>query len=281
MNKKENTHMKEGIATSGLTKKDHYSWQDMDSPCRHQRIKISELNVDNTYQRGEASNTSTIEKAKSMQYAAMSAIVVAKRPDGTYWIVDGLQRTLAAKRRGDIDHIDCMVFDSKGQNHEAEVFLLCNKGRVPVKAMHKYKTSVAAGRTPESEIDKWLLENGFSVNEYAGESIIRFPSKLVQNWEMNESACKQALSLTREICQTEVNADVFCAIAILIRNGINVRQEVSKIISLGGQSRILKEINAIAITLGISRSLKACGLGLLSVINHKRQKKIRVESWSK
>jgi hypothetical protein len=271
----------EGTATSGLTKKEHYSWQDMDSPCTHKRILIDELKIDSSYQRGEASNTSTLEKAKSMQHAAMSAIVVAQRVDGSYWIVDGLQRTLAAKRRGDITHMDCMVFQSSGQNHEAEIFLLCNKGRTPVTALHKYKTSVTAGRNPEAIIDKWLLENGLCVNEYAGVGIIRFPAKLIQNWEMNESACKQAILISSEICQGEINAEVFCGVAILIRNGINVRQEISKILTLGGQTRVQKEINTIAITLGVSKSLKICALGLLSVINHKRQKKIKVESWDK
>jgi hypothetical protein len=74
---------------------------------------------------------------------------------------------------------------------------------------------------------------------------------------------------------------VFCGVAILIRNGINVRQEISKILTLGGQTRVQKEINTIAITLGVSKSLKICALGLLSVINHTRQKKIKVESWDK
>jgi len=271
----------EGIAQSGLTKKEHYSWQDMDAPCSYQKIPIAELKVDTSYQRGEASNASTIEKAKNMQYAAMSAIIVAKRPGGTHWIVDGLQRTLAAKKRGDITHMDCMVFDSKGQNHEAEIFLLCNKGRIPVTALHKYKTSVTAGRSPESEIDKWLLENGFCVNDYAGQGIIRFPYRLVENWAYNESACKQAILISSEICQGEINVEVFNAVAILIRNGINVRQEVTKIKSLGGQTRIQKEINTMAITLGVTKSLKTCGLGLLAVINHKRHKKIKVEQWSK
>jgi hypothetical protein len=271
-----------GIATSGVIKKDHYSWDELDSKCRHMMIPINTLNIDTSYQRGEASNISTIQKAKHMQYAAMGAIVVAKRQDGTFWIVDGLQRTLAAQRRGDVTQMNCMVFDSRGSNHEAEVFLLCNKGRIPVSCYHKYKTSVTAGRMPESEIDAWLNERGYVVSNQSRRSSIRFPGKLIQTWLFNKEACKQALDITKEICEGgELNADIFCGVAILIRNGINVKSEVRKIFLLGGATKVMKEINTTAITLGSSKSLKVCGLGLLAVINHKRHRKLRVESWNK
>lgn len=271
----------EGIAASGLTKKEHYSWDDMDSKCMHMRLPIDSLKVDQTYQRGEASNTSTLDKAKHMQHAAMGAIVVGKRADGSLWIVDGLQRTLAAKRRGDISEIDCMVFESAGSRHEAEVFLLCNKGRIPVSSKHKYRTSVTAGRSPESDIDQWLTDNGYSVVDYSGDKVVRFPTHLVLAWKADQTACKKALLLTSEICQGEPNCNIFNGIATLLRNGVNVQAEVKKIISLGGQTRLLKEINTVAISLGVAKSWKTCALGVLAVINHKRSKKIKVESWEK
>lgn len=271
-----------GIAISGISKKDHYSWDELDSKCSHNRILINELNIDPSYQRGEASNSSTIEKARHMQHAAIGAIIVGKRKDGTFWVVDGLQRTLAAQRRGDVKEMDCMVFQSRGVHHEAEVFLLCNKGRIPVSSYHKYKTCVTAGRMPEAEIDAWLTSNGFVVSDQSRRCAIRFPSKLIQSWLMNKDACKQALELTREICSgDELNADVFVGVAILIRNNVNVKTEVRKIVSLGGVTKIQREINSIAITLGVSKSLKVCGMGLLAVINHKRHKKIRVDTWDK
>jgi hypothetical protein len=276
-----NNSKTEGIASSGLTKKDHYSWSEMDSRTVHMRIPIAMLRIDQSYQRGEVSNDSTIQKAKSMQYAAAGAIVVGKRSDGTFWIVDGFQRTLAAQKRGDIDAMDCMVFESMGSHHEAEIFLLCNKGRAPVSAMHKYRTSVTAGRNPETHIDRWLIENGFRIGDQAGQGVIRFPAKYVQNWEFNENVCKLATFITSEICLGELNCDVFVAVAILLRNGIDVKSEVKKLISIGGESRILKEINTIAITLNASKSLRVCGMGLLTAINHKRRRKISVNSWEK
>ena len=271
----------EGIATSGLSKKEHYSWDNLDDVSTHMIIPISKLNVDTSYQRGEASNSSTIQKAKHMQHAAIGAIIVAKRLDGSFWIVDGLQRTLAASKRGDVTEIDCMVFNSHGQDHEAKVFLLCNKGRISVSACHKYQTSVTAGINPESEIDNWLKSNGFLVSAHSGRGCIRFPTKLIQAWGFNKEACKRALIITRQICGIdEINANVFCGVSTLIRNKINVESEVQKIISLGGLIKIQKEINTVAITLGLNKSLKVCGLGVLSVINHKRRKKLSVSQWS-
>jgi hypothetical protein len=281
MNMKTIQETNDGVAKSGLSKKEHYSWSDLDSKCEHMRLPINLLRVDSSYQRGEASNQSTIDKAKNMQHAAIGAIIVAKRNDGSLWIVDGLQRTLAAKKRGDVNEIDCMVFNSHGPKHEAEVFLLCNKGRVAVSAMHKYRTSVTAGRLPEREIDEWLTNNGYQVADHSGINMIRFPSRLIQAWQMNPEATKQALLITTEICGDDPVCDVFSGVAILLRNGINVKSEVKKIITLGGATRILKEINTIAVTLAVAKSLRVCGMGVLAVINHKRHRKITVQSWEK
>ena len=277
----QDTSKTSGIAKSGLTKKDHYSWSEMDNRAVHMSIPISMLRIDESYQRPEVSNDSTIQKAKNMQHAAAGAIVVGKRSDGTFWIVDGYQRTLAAKKRGDIAEMDCMVFDSRGSQHEAEIFLLCNKGRAPVSAMHKYRTSVTAGRNPEAIIDKWLVDNGFCISDKSGHGVIRFPAKYLQNWSFNEEACKKATFITSQICLGELNCDVFSGVAILLRNGIEVGPEVKKLISIGGETRILKEINTLAITLGTSKSLRVCGMGLLAAINHKRHRKLSVASWEK
>lgn len=269
---------KKSMATKSMTKIDRYGWSALDERCTYKRIPISQLNV-GEYQRGEVCQQVTCAKAAHYTNAAAGAVIVAQRKDGTFWLVDGLQRKLAAERRSDITHLDCMVFQSKGEAHEAQVFLLCNKGRVAVSAMHKFHASVRAGLDPEATINKWAQDHGFVIADAHSTKgrVIRFATSLVRAWEMDASICKQSLHIVNRICDGEMNKYIFEGVMLLLRKGVDVDGEVNKIRSMGGQTRLLKEINTAAILLGKSKTWTTCAVGVLNVINHKRRNRIHVE----
>jgi len=262
-----------GLAASGKTKTEHYNWDELDSACKYMRIDIKKLNI-GPYQRGEASAFSVIEKARHMQHAALGAVVVGKRDDGTFWLVDGLQRKLAAQRRGDVSGLDCMVFNSKGEKHEAEIFLLCNKGRIAVDAVHKYRTSVIAGRDPEKSIDLWLTQHELQIINDKSKGKISFPTAIVQSWNNNADVCKRALLATREICDGRILRDIFQGVALLIKHGVNVEGEQAKLFKIGGQARLQKEINTVAILSGKGKNWTVCARGVLNAINYRRRRKV-------
>lgn len=240
-------------------------------------LPLSKLQVDE-YQRGEAKTSFTIDKAKNFNFAAAGAIVVGRRDDGTYWIVDGLQRYLAELKRGDIKNIDCMVFDSEGKKHEAEIFLLCNStGRINVNANVKFRTSVIAEREPYLSIDRWLASNNFKIDDKQNKNCIGFPANLVQIWEQNPDCAKRGLFFVRDVGDGSLSSDIFKGATYLIRKGINVENYKTKIIRHGGVAALQKEINALSIVTGKSKNWTICASGILKIINKSMKKRIEFD----
>jgi hypothetical protein len=268
------TDMASGIANDGKTKVERYEWDALKSRSKHMRIKIADLNVDD-YQRGEARRSSTIQKAKHWEYAAAGAVVVGQRSDGTFWIVDGLQRTLAESLRGDISEVDCMVFQSEGPHHESRVFQLCNLGRIPVDALHKFRVAVKAGDRTECEVDKWCAENGLRIAGDKGRNEIGFPSYVVQFWPLNTDAAKRSLLFAKRVGNSEMCSEIFKGAYMLITHGIEIEKYEATIMKRGGHKRLLHDINAKAIEAGVSKNLNVCAQGILSSINYGR--KLRIE----
>jgi len=268
------TEMASGIAHDGRTKVDRYEWDALRARSKHRRIKIADLNVDD-YQRGEAKRGSTIQKAKHWDHAAAGAVVVGQRPDGSFWVVDGLQRTLAEALRGDIDTVDCMVFQSDGSEHEARVFQLCNLGRIPVDAIHKFRVAVQAGDETECAVSLWVSENGLRIAGDKGKNEIGFPSYVVQFWPSNTDAVKRALMFCKRVGDGDMCSEVFKGAYLLIARGVDVEKYEASILKRGGHKRLLHDINATAIEAGVSKNLNVCARGILTSINYRR--KLRVE----
>lgn len=265
-----------GIASSGILKVDHYHWDELDKQCVHMRIAINDLRVDE-YQRGEARRSAIIEKSKHMIHAALGACVVGKRADGSFWLVDGLQRKLAAQRRGDVTHLDCMVFESSGAREEAKVFMLCNKGRVAVSSYDKFKAAIYCGDEPHVSIAAWLKERNYSISKQSGNYCVCFPTQLVQIWNIDDNIAKDALDICFKIGEGYTNSDIFKGVATLMRKGVQVAKELEKLKTSGGVVRIMQEINSCAILQGKSKSWNICSLGILNIINHKRKNKIQCD----
>jgi hypothetical protein len=268
------SEMATGIAHDGRTKVERYEWDALKERSKPMRIKIAELNVDD-YQRGEAKRASTIQKARHWDHAAAGAVVVGQRADGSFWVVDGLQRTLAEALRGDIDAVDCMVFQSKGPDHEARVFQLCNLGRIPVDALHKFRVAVQAGDKIECEVAQWVRENGLRIAGDKHPNEIGFPAAVVQFWSANTDAVKRALLFTKRVGDGSMCAEVFKGAYLLISRGVDVEKYEPAIISRGGHNRLLRDINTVAIESGLSKGMIICARGILLSINYR--KKVRVE----
>jgi hypothetical protein len=266
--------MASGIAHDGRTKVDRYEWDALKERSKPMRIKIADLNVDD-YQRGEARRASTIQKARHWDHAAAGAVIVGQRADGSFWVVDGLQRTLAEAIRGDIEAVDCMVFQSKGPKHEAGVFQRCNLGRITVDAIHKFSVAVKAGDKVECEVAQWVRENGMRIAGDKHKNEIGFPTVVAQYWTVNTDAVKRALLFTKLIGDGNMCAEVFKGSYLLISRGVDIEKYETAIISRGGHNRLLRDINAVAIESGLGKGMMICARGILMSINYR--KKVRVE----
>lgn len=130
----------------GTDKVDHYKWVVKDKKGYFQYISKTSLQVDHEhYQRSNVSKEKVLELARDWSWIACGAISVAKRPDGTYWVMDGQYRTTAALRRSDIQDLPCMVFDVRDVKDEAKGFLNLNTNRKSMQYIDRFKAEIHAG----------------------------------------------------------------------------------------------------------------------------------------
>lgn len=127
----------------GVEKTTRYGWITKDEPGKLMMLHKDVLRIHPAYQRDAIPEKVRLITA-SWSWLSLGALVVGER-GGEYWVIDGQHRALAAKRRADITHLPCVVFQTQDVKTEARGFLDLNTGRKPVTAVAKQKALVAAG----------------------------------------------------------------------------------------------------------------------------------------
>src|SRR5947209_4476745 len=103
-----------------------------DQPGEFRMIHKGDLKIDDGptgYQREALSPEKIDAIRRDFYYAAFAALVVALRPDGTFWILDGGHRWRASLGLDSITHLPCLVFKVASISHEAGVFRKINELR--------------------------------------------------------------------------------------------------------------------------------------------------------
>jgi hypothetical protein len=90
-------------------------------------------------------------------------LAVSRRPDGSLVIVDGQHRASAAKLRGDIPHLPCVITSYATAGDEAAAFVALNQQRRPLGRLDIFKAALAAGDFEASQIALALEEAGLRV----------------------------------------------------------------------------------------------------------------------
>lgn len=264
---------------STVNKVDRYDWVkpgDRGKPCR---VSLDDLMIDYEYQRGEISKANTLAVARNFNWVSFNSIVVMERENGDKYVVDGQQRLLAAKHRGDIKDVPCIVFQSSGKEHEAKAFISLNINRRHVSAVDKFNAGVLAGTSPEKHIAEWLSGIGLKITKDCKDvNGICFPAKLIETWKMNSENCRLAVLLQREINGPDEPLYHRCHEGVwwLLQNGIDVAEYVDKIKILGGKPAIQRSINTVLIEANANGNKRFFAIGILRLINHKRKRKISI-----
>jgi hypothetical protein len=109
--------------------------------------RLRELQIDPSYQRTiEAAASQTLIRRIAMfwDWALCQPLAVAKRDDGALMVVDGQHRLAAARMRGDIDDLPCVVTAYGGAGDEAAAFVALNQQRRPLNKLDLFKAALAA-----------------------------------------------------------------------------------------------------------------------------------------
>lgn len=159
-----NAEISKAFTAKGVNKQERYKWSVKDEPGRYKKIEKHKLQVDYSYQRDTKA-----EKIKAIRsswsYVACGAISVSERDDGSYYVIDGQHRVLAAMARSDISHLDCMVFQLNSSREEAIGFLAAQVQRKPVTASEKFKAEIVAGDKDAIFIANLLNSSGYKISD--------------------------------------------------------------------------------------------------------------------
>lgn len=127
----------------------------------NRKIAVEELNISDAYQRTIVlSRVNRI--VKNLDQDAFGSLTVGQRRDGSYWVVDGMQRLTAARKLG-VGMVPCDVFQSEGQEHEARVFRLKNRERTNVSATALFKAQITEGDRQSLEIADVVKQAGLKL----------------------------------------------------------------------------------------------------------------------
>jgi hypothetical protein len=131
-----------------------------------QYCQPDQLLIDETYQRSleiSASQTLIRKIAVHWDWGLCQPLFVARRSDGQLYVVDGQHRLEAAKLRGDIWQLPCVVTTFTSPEEEAAAFVALNQMRRPLTQLDLFKAALAAGDFEASQIALAVEEAGLKL----------------------------------------------------------------------------------------------------------------------
>lgn len=137
---------------------------------------LDQLEIDEAYQRSiENSSSQAMIRAiaKGWNWDLCQPLFVARRDDGRMFVVDGQHRLAAARMRGDIDQLPCIVSFTNGVAQEAKLFSEFNRRRRPPSAIDLYFSDLTAGDPVAADIQLALDAAGLKMAKHANNAAFK------------------------------------------------------------------------------------------------------------
>jgi hypothetical protein len=127
-----------------------------------------ELHIDQSYQRDATSDASLVlirRIAQHWNWDLCQPLVVARRQGliEQLFVIDGQHRLAAARLRGDIDQLPCVILSYGSSADEAASFVHLNQQRRPLSKLELFKAAVASGDAKAVEIVAAMTAAGLSI----------------------------------------------------------------------------------------------------------------------
>jgi hypothetical protein len=168
----------------------------LDAP-QIETLSVAKLTVDQEVQR--AVDKARVDRlAKDYREAALGVIVVSRRDDGTYHVIDGQHRVSATIAAGFGDHaLTCLVYEGLARADEAAMFRHLNNTR-GVLAVDKFRVRVIEGDPAAVVLNDILSRHGWRVqmNKDAGAFAAVSAFESIYKGKLNGPGN------TRDICDT-------------------------------------------------------------------------------
>lgn len=140
-----------------------------DSSSNHVSVELCDLQIDRAYQRHDYINKRVVKSIQNnFDDLLVGVITVGRREDGSLWVVDGQHRVLGARQAGKTN-LKCVVFSSRGADHEAEVFYELNTQRTSINCISMYRALLTQKEEATVCIQQLLDKYGFAIGKKTGE----------------------------------------------------------------------------------------------------------------
>jgi len=130
-----------------------------------------ELRIDDSYQRSIDTGPSRAlinRIASDWDWRMCLPLVVSKRDDGYFYVIDGQHRLAASKLRTDIPFLPCCVFVFESVAEEAKMFVAMNRARRAVNRLDDFHAAQASGNEDALAIKGLIEAVGFTVSRKTG-----------------------------------------------------------------------------------------------------------------
>lgn len=131
-----------------------------------QNCRIYDLQIDHSYQRAidNAPSQRLIRQiARGWDWRLFQPLVVAQRAEGELFVVDGQHRLAAARSRGDLYDLPCVIQPYAGPAEEAAAFVELNQRRKPLGAIELFRGAIAGADEGAMAVMRLLSEAGLSL----------------------------------------------------------------------------------------------------------------------
>jgi hypothetical protein len=183
-----------------VSKVQRYGWADASQVGRLEWVPKDRINVDQTYQRDSKSHRA-VKIASEFSWPCFGTLLLARRKDGSLFVVDGQHRLMAAMRRADIVAVPCIIFDSSDVKEEATVFVKANTMSKMVEAADKHRSLVRAEDTVAVELQAMVADAGRTVRVDSGPGTVACIRKMRGLYTSDRGAMVRAWPTIVEVCK--------------------------------------------------------------------------------
>lgn len=125
-------------------------------------VAVDRIDVDSNYQRTIRNNL--VERIlKKFSWAKFGAVVLSRKENGRYMVVEGQHRWKAATLHPDVTEIPAVIVEHEDVKSEAESFLAINRDRQAVSSVEQYWAGLTAGDDKAIAISRVLQAAGCDV----------------------------------------------------------------------------------------------------------------------
>lgn len=125
-------------------------------------VPLDLIDVDHRYQR-ELRKALSSRIAKHFEWRKFGAVVLSRKEDGRFNVVEGQHRVEAARQHGGIVDVPAVVVVNDGRQGEADTFVAINRDRLAVTSIDQYWAGVEAGHPVAMAVKKVLDSTGCGV----------------------------------------------------------------------------------------------------------------------